>query len=158
MTIRFASMKALAVVISVAWAGTPARLLAQQAVDPAVAELGEGFISSTAEVNGTTLHYVRGGTGPAAILPNGFPQDWYEFHQVIPRLAKRFDRDRRGSARHRRFQGHSRRLRCCESGEGYSSACAAAEAGARLPSGGTIWAGSLLTLSPGSIPTKHVAS
>jgi pimeloyl-ACP methyl ester carboxylesterase len=83
-------MKALAVVISVAWAGTPARLLAQQAVDPAVAELGEGFISSTAEVNGTTLHYVRGGTGPAVILPHGFPQDWYEFHQVIPRLAKGF--------------------------------------------------------------------
>jgi hypothetical protein len=73
MTIRFASMKALAVVISVAWAGTPARLPAQQAVDPAVAELGEGFISSTAEVNGTTLHYVRGGTGPAVILLQGFP-------------------------------------------------------------------------------------
>jgi pimeloyl-ACP methyl ester carboxylesterase len=41
-------------------------------------------------VNGTTLHYVRGGTGPAVILLHGFPQDWYEFHQIMPRLAKQF--------------------------------------------------------------------
>lgn len=90
MTIRFGLMRALAVVISMACAGMPARLPAQQAIDPAVAELGAGFDSSTADVNGTTLHYVRGGTGPAVILLHGFPQAWYEFHQVMPRLATTF--------------------------------------------------------------------
>lgn len=90
MTIRFDLMRALAVVISMACAGMPARLPAQQAVDPAVAELGAGFVSGTADVNGTTLHYVRGGTGPAVILLHGFPQDWYEFRQVMPRLATGF--------------------------------------------------------------------
>ena len=90
MAIRFDLVRAFAVAISMACAGIPARLPAQQAVDPAVAELGAGFVSSTADVNGTTLHYVRGGTGPAVILLHGFPQDWYEFHQIMPRLAKSF--------------------------------------------------------------------
>jgi pimeloyl-ACP methyl ester carboxylesterase/ketosteroid isomerase-like protein len=62
----------------------------RQQADPLVESLGKGFISGDAKVNGTTLHYVRGGTGPAVILLHGFPQDWYEFHQVMPRLAKKF--------------------------------------------------------------------
>jgi pimeloyl-ACP methyl ester carboxylesterase len=41
-------------------------------------------------VNGTTLHYVRGGKGPPIILIHGFPQDWFEYHAIMPRLAKRF--------------------------------------------------------------------
>ena len=57
--------------------------------DPAVAAL-DGFASGTEAVNGTTLHYVRGGTGPAVVLLHGFPQDWYEYHELMPRLAKRF--------------------------------------------------------------------
>jgi pimeloyl-ACP methyl ester carboxylesterase len=82
-------MRVLAV-LSIACAGLSAPWPAQAQVEPAVAELGEGFVSSTADVNGTTLHYVRGGTGPAVILLHGFPQDWYEFHEVMPRLAQRF--------------------------------------------------------------------
>jgi pimeloyl-ACP methyl ester carboxylesterase len=58
--------------------------------DPLVAELGNGFVSGTAQVNGTSVHYVRGGTGPALILVHGFPEDWYEYHSIMPRLAKRF--------------------------------------------------------------------
>jgi pimeloyl-ACP methyl ester carboxylesterase len=65
-------------------------LHAQQQSAPAVAKLGEGFASGTASVNGTVLHYVRGGSGPAVVLLHGFPQSWYEFHQVMPRLAERF--------------------------------------------------------------------
>ena len=53
-------------------------------------QLGSGFESKLAQVNGTQLHYVRGGSGPAVILLHGFPEDWYEFRLVIPRLAKRF--------------------------------------------------------------------
>ena len=52
--------------------------------------LDDSFTSATASVNGTTLHYVRGGTGPALILIHGFPQDWFEYQLIMPRLAKRF--------------------------------------------------------------------
>ena len=52
--------------------------------------LGREFGSETATVNGITLHYVRGGNGPAVILIHGFPQDWSEYRAIMPRLAKRF--------------------------------------------------------------------
>jgi pimeloyl-ACP methyl ester carboxylesterase len=52
--------------------------------------LGKDFASETATVNGTTLHYVRGGEGPPIILIHGFPQDWFEYQAIMPRLAKRF--------------------------------------------------------------------
>ena len=51
--------------------------------------LGRGFRSSTIEVNGTALHYVRGGDGPAILLIHGFPQDWSEYHSIMPELARR---------------------------------------------------------------------
>lgn len=56
----------------------------------AITELGGEFKSDIAQVNGASIHYVQGGAGPALILVHGFPQDWYEFHQIMPRLAKRF--------------------------------------------------------------------
>lgn len=36
------------------------------------------------------MYFVRGGDGPAVVLIHGFPQDWYEFHAIMPDLAKRF--------------------------------------------------------------------
>ena len=63
---------------------------ADQRIDPRLVTMGGGFVSGTAQVNGTTLHYVRGGSGPAVILLHGFPEDWYEYHRVIPLLAKHF--------------------------------------------------------------------
>ena len=80
-------MPALIVIAVVVRFGTTS---ANGAGDPLVTELGDGFVSGTAQVNGTSLHYVRGGTGPALILVHGFPQDWYEYHAIMPRLAKRF--------------------------------------------------------------------
>jgi pimeloyl-ACP methyl ester carboxylesterase len=62
----------------------------RQPIDPAVAALGQGFVTGTAKVNGAILHYVRGGQGPSVLLIHGFPEDWYEFHLVMPRLAKKF--------------------------------------------------------------------
>jgi pimeloyl-ACP methyl ester carboxylesterase len=59
-------------------------------VDPLVSQLGAVFTSGNAKVNGTTLHFVQGGNGPAVILLHGFPQDWYEFHKIMPRLAAKF--------------------------------------------------------------------
>ncbi len=58
--------------------------------DPGLATLGSGFVSDNAQVNGTTLHYVRGGNGPAVLLLHGFPEDWYAYHRVMPQLAKHF--------------------------------------------------------------------
>jgi pimeloyl-ACP methyl ester carboxylesterase len=53
-------------------------------------DIPEGFASESATVNGITLHYVRGGEGPPLILIHGFPQDWFEYHAIMPQLAKQF--------------------------------------------------------------------
>src|ERR1700692_3125168 len=57
---------------------------------PLATGLSKDFRSETATVNGIKLHYVRGGKGPAVILVHGFPQDWFEYHAIMPRLAKQF--------------------------------------------------------------------
>jgi pimeloyl-ACP methyl ester carboxylesterase len=49
-----------------------------------------GFTSASVRVNGTSLHYVRGGGGPAVILIHGMPEDWTEYRVIMPRLAERF--------------------------------------------------------------------
>lgn len=50
--------------------------------------LPPGFTSSTAEVNGVTMHYVMGGSGEPLILVHGWPQTWYCWHRLMPQLAK----------------------------------------------------------------------
>ncbi len=50
--------------------------------------LPPGFTSSTAEVNGVTIHYVMGGSGEPLILVHGWPQTWYCWHRLMPELAK----------------------------------------------------------------------
>jgi pimeloyl-ACP methyl ester carboxylesterase len=49
-----------------------------------------GFSSANALVNGTSLHYVRGGHGPAVMLVHGFPEDWVEYRAIMSRLATQF--------------------------------------------------------------------
>jgi pimeloyl-ACP methyl ester carboxylesterase len=63
---------------------------AQGRPSPLETGLGKDFASGTATVNGAMLHYVRGGKGPPIILIHGFPQDWFEYQAIMPRLAKRF--------------------------------------------------------------------
>jgi predicted alpha/beta-fold hydrolase len=82
--------KPLAVFVVAACVAIQGQSSPRQMADPAVAALGGGFVSDTAQVNGTTLHYVRGGAGPAVILLHGFPEDWYEYHRIMPQLAKQF--------------------------------------------------------------------
>ncbi|MGH8773341.1 MAG: alpha/beta fold hydrolase [Burkholderiales bacterium] len=91
MSIRTSIANALAALFligfgSVALAQTPSK----QLIGSGANRLGVEFVSSTVKVNGATLHYVRGGTGPAVILVHGFPQDWYAYHKIMPRLAKSF--------------------------------------------------------------------
>lgn len=79
-----------AVFVVTACPGLHAQLPSKQSLDPALATLGDGFVSDTAQVNGTTLHYVRGGNGSAIVLLHGFPEDWYVYHRIMPLLAKQF--------------------------------------------------------------------
>lgn len=78
-----------AVMLGVAWLLAYAQPM-QPTVAPLPMQVGSGFESKFAQVNGTRLHYVRGGSGPAIILLHGFPEDWYEFRLMMPRLAKKF--------------------------------------------------------------------
>jgi len=75
-----ASFTALSVAIAAAEPASPTRL----------GEPPSGFASANALANGTSLHYVRGGHGPAVILLHGFPEDWVEYRAIMPRLTIRF--------------------------------------------------------------------
>jgi pimeloyl-ACP methyl ester carboxylesterase len=90
MSRHIGALKALCFVLVAASAANPFAARAQRQIDPAVAEVGTAFTSATVATNGTTLHYVRGGSGPALVLLHGFPQSWYEFRRIMPRLAKSF--------------------------------------------------------------------
>jgi pimeloyl-ACP methyl ester carboxylesterase len=68
-----------------------AQVQAQGQASPLATGLSkQDFASETMMVNGTTLHYVRGGNGPPIVLIHGFPQDWFEYQGIMPRLAKHF--------------------------------------------------------------------
>jgi len=43
-----------------------------------------------ADVGDVTLHYVTAGQGPAVVLLHGWPQTWYMWRDIIPRLAARY--------------------------------------------------------------------
>ena len=49
-----------------------------------------GFTEKTAQVNGVTLNYATGGTGPAVVLLHGYPQTWYMWRKVMPALAEQY--------------------------------------------------------------------
>lgn len=48
----------------------------------------EGFDDGYAHVNGTRLHYVAGGEGDPLVLLPGWPRTWWQFHKVMPALAR----------------------------------------------------------------------
>jgi pimeloyl-ACP methyl ester carboxylesterase len=82
--------KALTIGLFAAFGTISAQTVSIPVMDPLVASLGPGFSCGAVTVNGTSLHYVRGGAGPAIVFLHGFPEDWYEFHKVMPLLAKNF--------------------------------------------------------------------
>jgi len=61
-------------------------------VDPTIPAAGatiDGVTHHTADANGTQLHYVSAGTdGSPVLLVHGFPESWWAFRDVIPRLAE----------------------------------------------------------------------
>jgi pimeloyl-ACP methyl ester carboxylesterase len=48
------------------------------------------FSHHTATINGIQMHYVIGGQGDTVVLLHGWPQTWYEWHRVMPALAKNY--------------------------------------------------------------------
>ncbi len=48
------------------------------------------FSHHTATINGIQLHYVIGGKGDPVVLLHGWPETWYEWHKVMPALAKNY--------------------------------------------------------------------
>ncbi len=46
-----------------------------------------GFTHHYATVNGVRLHYVAGGTGPVVLFVHGWPYSWYEWKDVLPKVA-----------------------------------------------------------------------
>lgn len=49
-----------------------------------------GFTSLYADVNGTSLHYVKGGEGDPLILIPGWPETWWAYHKIMPTLAVKY--------------------------------------------------------------------
>ncbi len=52
---------------------------------PALAGFQQGFVA----IPDSTLHYVIGGHGPVLVLLHGWPMTWWEWHTVMPSLARR---------------------------------------------------------------------
>src|SRR5471032_1082313 len=50
----------------------------------------EHFTSHTLDVDGSPVHYVRGGSGPALLLLHGHPQTHVIWHKVAAQLARHF--------------------------------------------------------------------
>jgi len=60
------------------------------------------FTSLLVDTGTVRLHVVTGGTGPALLLLPGWPQTWYAWRELMPRLAKQFTvvaADPRGTGR-----------------------------------------------------------
>jgi pimeloyl-ACP methyl ester carboxylesterase len=49
-----------------------------------------GFTEAKVKVDGIGINYVRGGHGPTLLLIHGYPESWYEWHDVLPALAKHY--------------------------------------------------------------------
>ncbi|QXQ07381.1 alpha/beta hydrolase [Sphingosinicellaceae bacterium] len=47
-----------------------------------------GFKSAYRDVDGVRMHYLMGGEGPLVLLVHGVGQAWYEWHRLMPLLAR----------------------------------------------------------------------
>lgn len=49
-----------------------------------------GFAQQLVPTNGIKINAVTGGSGPPILLLHGWPETWWEWHQVMPLLAEHF--------------------------------------------------------------------
>ena len=66
----------------------PAPSAHHQVSDEALVKTLPGFRNGYATVNGVRLHYVIGGDGPLVVLLPGWPQTWWSYRKMMPKLAK----------------------------------------------------------------------
>lgn len=73
-----------------------ARRLASAPPDPDVEARADAAAHSGpwrhnfAVVNGLRLHYAEIGSGPLVVLLHGYPESWYMWHNILPRLGAHF--------------------------------------------------------------------
>ena len=63
-------------------------VLAMQSATTDAFLLPDGFTDHYRKVDGVNLHYMQGGQGPVVVLVHGFGQTWYEWHHLMPLLAR----------------------------------------------------------------------
>lgn len=59
-----------------------------QAQSPGGSPTLNGFRQGTVLISSGYLHYVIGGSGPVLVLLHGWPETWWEWHDVMPALAQ----------------------------------------------------------------------
>ena len=97
-SLAMAMAMAMAIAMALALAlALPADVFAQGAIyskepttDAALVKRLKGFKSESAQVNGTRIHYVIGGSGPALVLLPGWPETWWTFHKIMPALGQHY--------------------------------------------------------------------
>lgn len=55
---------------------------------PSPSDFHRTFTDHFASVNGIRIHYVIGGSGSPILLVHGFPETWYAWRKVMPKLAE----------------------------------------------------------------------
>ncbi|MGY5032964.1 alpha/beta fold hydrolase [Streptomyces sp. 900116325] len=53
-------------------------------------QMPAGFSEHKSQAAGIGINYVIGGHGPTLVLIHGYPQTWYEWHDIMPALAKHY--------------------------------------------------------------------
>jgi pimeloyl-ACP methyl ester carboxylesterase len=87
---RPAALALAALVVSscaVASAG-PATNEARPEPETGTAVFDSSFTHGRVRIDDGSLHYVKGGSGPALVLIHGWPETWWEWHLVMPALAR----------------------------------------------------------------------
>lgn len=77
--------------LALAVTAVPAALIAPVARAQSAQEefpVPSDFTPGLRKIDGVNLHYVKGGKGPLVLLVHGFGQSWYEWHQLMPLLAR----------------------------------------------------------------------
>jgi len=84
----------VALAVTVAVGATTITAAATPAAPASASSAGEkmpaGFSEHKTRAAGIGLHYVIGGHGPTLLLIHGYPQTWYEWHGIMPALAKHY--------------------------------------------------------------------
>lgn len=85
---RTARTAAVAAALLVASFLVPGAAGSAAPASPHASDVGEGFSHGSVTVQGDELHYVTGGDGPPVVLVHGWPQTWWQWHEVMPDLAE----------------------------------------------------------------------